>query len=293
MDKSEIKDTIYSGLIFVFGVFIIAMCYNLLLLPNDFVVGGLTGVSVIVKAVYNYDPATFILILSIALLVVSYFLLGKEITKNNMIGSFLYPIMIKITTPICVYILSKISINEFLVKVILAGLLYGLGNGLIYKNNYSTGGGDIVMQLLSKYLKISTSSAYLPGRMIVIFISGFVFGFETFLYSAIVVLISDVVVEKIVIGVSASKVFFIYTTKSELVKRIITKEIKSGYTALDSKKAAKSNHEILMVVVSNMEAHRLKSQIKNIDAAAFFIIADCYEVSGGTINSSFLLKDIR
>ena len=287
MQAKEARDAIVESLTFVFGVFLVAICYNLLLLPNNFVVGGLTGVSVIVKEVFNYDPATFIFLFSMLLLVVSYFTLGKEITKNNTIGSFLYPLMIYITAPMCSALLSRIVISEFLVKVILAGLLYGLGNGLIYKHNYSTGGGDIIMQLISKYFRISTANAYLPGRLVVIILSGFVFGFEVFLYSIIVVLISDFIVERIVVGVSHSKVFYIYATKLEEVKRIITDEIKSGYTVLDSKRARNKDNEILMVVVMNREAHRLKTRIKMVDPRAFFIITDCYEVSGGTIKSTF------
>ncbi len=287
MNSKEAKDMIIESLTFVSGVFLVAMCYNLFLLPNDFVVGGLTGVSVIVKEVFNYDPATFIFIFSMLLLVVSYFALGKEITRNNTIGSFLYPLMIYVTAPLCSSILAKVTISEFLVKVILAGLLFGLGNGLIYKHNYSTGGGDIIMQLISKYFKISTSKAYLPGRLIVIILSGFVFGFEVFLYSIIVVLISDFIVERVVVGVSHSKVFYIYATKLDEVKSIITDEIKSGYTVLDSREPKKANKEILMVVVMNRESHRLKTRIKMVDPKAFFIITDCYEVSGGTIKSSF------
>lgn len=287
MDSKEAKDVIIESLTFVLGVFLVAMCYNLFLLPNNFVVGGLTGVSVIVKEVFNYDPATFIFIFSMLLLVVSYFTLGKEITRNNTIGSFLYPLMIYITTPLCSAILSKVTISEFLVKVILAGLLYGLGNGLIYKHNYSTGGGDIIMQLISKYFKISTANAYLPGRLIVIVLSSFVFGFEIFLYSIIVVLISDFIVERVVVGVSHSKVFYIYAEKLDEVKSIVTDEIKSGYTVLESKNAKKGKSEILMVVVMNRESHRLKTRIKMVDPKAFFIITDCYEVNGGTIKSSF------
>ena len=287
MNGKEAKDMIIESLTFVLGVFLVAMCYNLFLLPNNFVVGGLTGVSVIVKEVFNYDPATFIFIFSMLLLVVSYFTLGKEITRNNTIGSFLYPLMIYVTTPLCSAILARITISEFLVKVILAGLLFGLGNGLIYKHNYSTGGGDIIMQLISKYFRISTSKAYLPGRLIVIILSGFVFGFEVFLYSIIVVLISDFIVERVVVGVSHSKVFYIYATKLDEVKSIITDEIKSGYTVLESREPKKAHKEILMVVVMNRESHRLKTRIKMVDPKAFFIITDCYEVSGGTIKSSF------
>jgi len=287
MNGKEAKDMIIESLTFVLGVFLVAMCYNLFLLPNNFVVGGLTGVSVIVKEVFNYDPATFIFIFSMLLLVVSYFTLGKEITRNNTIGSFLYPLMIYVTTPLCSAILARITISEFLVKVILAGLLFGLGNGLIYKHNYSTGGGDIIMQLISKYFRISTSKAYLPGRLIVIILSGFVFGFEVFLYSIIVVLISDFIVERVVVGVSHSKVFYIYATKLDEVKNIITDEIKSGYTVLESREPKKAHKEILMVVVMNRESHRLKTRIKMVDPKAFFIITDCYEVSGGTIKSSF------
>ena len=119
----------------------------------------------------------------------------------------------------------------------------------------------------------------------------FAFGFESFIYSIIILLISNHFIDKITLGVSLSKVFFIYTNKLSEVKKVITEEYDSGVTILQSKQEfLHKKGEILMVAVSNLDCYRLRNRILELDPNAFFVINDCYEVNGGKKKERILIN---
>lgn len=270
------------GVIFVLGVFLLAMCYNILLMPNNFVVGGMSGLSIVLHEMIGWDGPTFIYISSIVLLIVSYIFLGKEVTSNTFIGSLLYPLMISITSPIADFILTKMDVSEIIVLVSLGGIFYGVSNGLIYKMGFTTGGGDVVMQLISKYCKISIARANAIYSFVIILLSGYVFGISALIYAIIILFVSNHLIDKIIEGLSDSKVFFISTNNGELVKKVIHDEYESGLTIIPTKSSvSRKKGELIMVVVPNRYYYSFKNRILEIDPDAFFIINDCYEVEGG------------
>ena len=282
MIDNKISHTIFRGVAFVFGIFLLAICYNVLLLPNNLVVGGMSGLSIVFQQLFGWNPTIFIYLSSFSLLIVSFIFLGKETTYNTIVGSILYPIMISLTMPIANFILLKSDLNEIIVLVCLAGFFYGTANGIIYRMGFTTGGGDVIMQLLSKYCKISSARANFLYSFVIILLSGCVFGISSLIYSVIILVISNMLIDKIIVGISNSKVFFISTKKINEVKKVITEEYESGFTEIPTKSEfLHKKNALLMVVIPNREYYSFKNRILEIDAEAFFIINDCYEVGGG------------
>ena len=280
MSKEDIK-TLVTGVTFVFGIFLLAMCYHLFLLPNEFITGGTNGIAIIFNKLFNIDPTVFLYISRIVLLIISFICLGYKKTLPTVLGSLLYPIMVTITEPIALALLQYINISQVLISVVITGFLYGASSALIYKSGFTTGGGDVIMELIKKYAKVSTSVANFSYSFIILLMGAFVFGFESFIYSIIILLISNHFIDKITLGVSLSKVFFIYTNKLSEVKKVITEEYDSGVTILQSKQEfLHKKGEILMVAVSNLDCYRLRNRILELDPNAFFVINDCYEVNG-------------
>ncbi len=281
MKKEEIK-ILVTGVTFVLGLFLLAMCYHLFLLPNDFITGGTNGLAIIFDKLFGIDPTFFLYISRILLLIISFIFLGYKKTLPTVLGSLLYPIMVTITEPIAVSIINHIYVNEILVSVCLAGFLYGASSALIYRTGFTTGGGDVIMELIKKYAKVSTAVANFTYSFIILLFGAFVFGFESFVYAIIILLISNYFIDKITLGVSMSKVFFIYTKKLKELKEIINKEYDSGITVLETKQEfLHKKGEILMVAVSNLDCYKLRTRILELDPDAFFVINDCYEVNGG------------
>lgn len=290
MSKEDIK-TLVTGVTFVFGIFLLAMCYHLFLLPNEFITGGTNGLAIIFNKLFNIDPTVFLYISRIVLLIISFICLGYKKTLPTVLGSLLYPIMVTITEPIALALLKYINTSQVLISVVITGFLYGASSALIYKSGFTTGGGDVIMELIKKYAKVSTSVANFSYSFIILLMGAFVFGFESFIYSIIILLISNHFIDKITLGVSLSKVFFIYTNKLSEVRKVITEEYDSGVTILQSKQEfLHKKGEILMVAVSNLDCYRLRNRILELDPDAFFVINDCYEVNGGKKKERILIN---
>lgn len=281
MNREDVK-IIIKGLTFVLGVFLLAMCYNLFLLPNNFVTGGMNGLAIIFNKVFKLNPTIFIYVSRIFLLIISFIFLGVKKTMPTILGSLLYPLMVSFTEPIATYLIDYINVNEYLIIICMAGVLYGSSSALIYKTGFTTGGGDVIMQLIKKYFNVSTTTANFSYSFIILLFGLFVFGFENFIYAIIILLISNTIIDKITLGVSMSKVFFIYSKKLSEVKKIIANEYDSGVTILQTKQEyLHKKGEMLMVAVSNFDCYHLRNRILEIDPNAFFVINDCYEVNGG------------
>ena len=285
--SKDTKETILTGVSFVFGTFCLALCYNLFFNPNDIVVGGMSGIAIVVNHLTGFNSQIFIYISSTLLLIISYLFLGKEETKRVLIGTFLYPLFITFTTPIANLILPYFTFHEMIVTVALASLLYGFSNGLIYKYGYSTGGGDVIIRLLSKYLHMSEGTSVLLFDSFIVLLGGFVFGVEKAVYAVIIIVIASSLVDKITIGISNSKKFMIYTRESRKIKILIEEEFKTGFTIFPT--VGGYSHlrgAMLMCVIRNRDTHLFKERILEIDPHAFFVISDCYEVQGGVKRSN-------
>jgi len=285
--SKDTKELFITGISFVFGTFCLALCYNLFFVPNDIVVGGTSGLAIIVEKLTGFNAQIFIYVTAIILLIISYIFLGKDATKNTVIGSLLYPVFVTFTEPVAKFLLLYLSFEEILVTVVLASLLYGFSNGIIYKYGYTTGGSDVVMKLLCKYCHFSEGKSSIIFNIIIILFGAFVFGFDRGVYAVIILVVSSMVVDKIIIGMSDSKKFMIYTRESKKLKKVITDEFMAGYTIFPT--IGGYSHlkgAMFMCVIRNRDVNLFKQRIKEIDPTAFFVISDCYEVQGGVKRSN-------
>ncbi len=287
ISKKDTREIIVTGISFVLGTFCLALCYNLFFVPNDIVTGGMSGLAIVVHELTNFNAQAFIYISNIVLLLVSYIFLGKEETQRVVIGTFLYPLFITFTSPIAYLLLKYISFSEILITVVLASILYGVSNGLVYKYGYSTGGSDVLVRLLCKYCHFSEGKGVILVNIFIILAGAFVFGIDTATYAVIIVVIGSLIVDKISLGISNCKKFMIYTREEAKVKKIIEQDVKTGYTIFPTvggyshKKGA-----MIMCVIRNRDVNLFKAKILEIDPSAFFVINDCYEVQGGVKRSN-------
>lgn len=282
--KKEIstKSIIVTGSSFVIGTFLLALCYNMFLLPNNFVVSGTSGIAIVIEDLFGFSSTLFIYISSFILLIVSFIFLGFEKTKKTILGSILYPVMISITMPIAQFFNNNYPINDIYLVIAFAILLYGLSNGLIYKCGFTTGGSDVLMQLMVKYGKMSEGKSNMIVNALVIVCGGITFGYVKAIYSLIILLTSSLFIDKIMFGISDSKLFYIFTREEKQVKKLILEDLETGFTILPTKGGySHIKGSLILCVVSNRDYYMFKEKILQLDPTAFFIIEDCYEVNGG------------
>lgn len=278
----DTKEAIIEGSFFVIGVFLYALCFNLFLIPNDLVVSGFSGIAIVVQRVFGWNANVFIYITNGILLILGFIFLGWKITKRNIAGSILYPVMITITVPIAIFLDNYIIGDDFYLILLFAIILYGISSGLIYRSGFTTGGSDIIMQILNKYLKISESKSMIFANSAIIIVGMLVFGFNKGVYSFIILICSTYFIDKIMFGLQTSKVFYIYTKKVRKLKKVILNDFQTGFTSIPSRGGySKRRGFMIMCVVSNRDYYLFKQKILEIDPNAFIIINSCYEVNGG------------
>lgn len=274
--KIRIKELIE----FIIGCFLVALAFNLFMSPNNLVAGGVSGFSLILKHFFGLNPSTIISVANILLIIVSFLVLGKEKTKATILGSILFPIFVSLTEHLSTYISFKES--EMILIAVFGGVLQGLGAGLIFRAGYSTGGTDILNMIVSKIFKISLGNSMFFTDGTIIIIGAFVFGFNHLMYSLIILYLISTLTDKVVLGISDSKAFYIITSKEKEVKDFVINELKHGVTEFNAKGGYNSeNQTVLMSVVPTREYYKLKEGIHNIDKNAFFVAMDSYEVKGG------------
>ena len=280
LEKINSKSSIKRHLQLLIGCLLIATSYNLFLVPNNIVAGGVAGFAIIINHLFNIDNSLVILIGSIFLLILSYFLLGKEKTKATILGSLLFPICVNLTKNIGNII--DIDTNQLLLISVFGGVVYGFGAGLIYKAGFTTGGTDIINQILSKYLKISMGNSMLYCDGTIVLLTAFVFGPTQFMYSIIILYVISYMSDRVILGVSDSKAFYIVTEEEEKIKEYILKYLNHGVTVFNAKGGyAKENQKVLMCVLPTKDYYKLKEGIHEIDPHSFFVVTDAYEVFGG------------
>ncbi|MBD9105633.1 YitT family protein [bacterium] len=280
LEKVEAKDKLKRYFELVIGILLIAIAFNLFLLPNELVFGGVSGLSIIVSKFITIDASTFIMMASLLLLVVSFLVLGKNDTKASIVGSILFPIFVNITANIGEYI--KLDTGNVLLSAVFGGIIYGFGAGLVFKAGFTTGGTDIINQILSKYLHMSMGNAMLISDGLIVVLGGFFFGATKLMYALIVIYIIGLMTDKVLLGISNSKAFYIITNEDEKIRDYLLNELHHGVTIFSVKGGyTHKKDEVILCVVPTREYYRVKEGIHEIDSEAFFVVCDAYEVSGG------------
>ncbi len=274
------KSTVKRHIQFVLGCLLIAVSYNLFLAPNDIVAGGVGGLAIIVNNLTGINNSIFIFIVDILLLILSYFLLGKKKTKATILGSILFPLFVSLTSNIGTII--DIDTDQLLLISVFGGVVYGFGAGMIYKAGFTTGGTDIINQIISKYAKTSMGKSMLYCDGTIVLLTAFVFGPTHFMYSIITLYVISFMSDRVILGVSDSKAFYIVTKEEQKIKAYILKYLNHGVTVFNAKGGyAQGNQTVLMCVLPTKDYYRLKEGIHEIDSNAFFVVTDAYEVFGG------------
>lgn len=278
IDRVSRRDLLVRYTLLLAGCFIVAFAFNLFFLQFNIVCFGISGLSIVLNQ-YGVDPTTFILIADIVLLVVSCITLGFEKTKSSIVGSLLFPVMVSLTAPLIKYV--DISGVEMIVIAVFGAVLSGLGYGLIFKAGFTTGGTDIINQVLAKYTKTSIGKAMLRVDGLVVLSGKLVFSWEIVLYGFIVLYIISMLTDKVVLGISKSKAFYVVTSKENECREFLLSVTNGGVTLINAHGGYSDDKKVmLMGVVPTREYFVVKEGLKEIDKDVFFLVCDAYEVSG-------------
>lgn len=274
------KDYTKRFLIMLCGLFISSFAFNLFFAPNNIVVGGISGLSLIIKEYFHIKPSLFISIASVFLIIISFIFIGKEKTLNTLIVVIIYPIFIEATSKITNHI--DLETSSLLLTIIFGGALDGLASGLILKEGFSAGGTQIINQIMYKYLHMSLGKSSLIVNSLIIITAIFTFGITKSMYAVIALYISSTITDRVILGVSNNKSFYIITDKEEEVCEFIIQKLHHSVTIINAKGGySNKNKKLLLCIIPTKEYFLVKEVVLEIDKNAFFLITDSYEAVGG------------
>ena len=272
------KHFLKNLILFIFGVIISAFAFNLFYQKYNVVAGGSTGLSILLSKFVNIDISLILLLLNLICLIIGLIFFGWEYAAKMLAITFIYPLFVKGT----LYLTNLIDLEDtsmFLVMVIGGGLT-GYANGLIRNSGYSPGGFYSIYDVISKYFHISIGMANTIINSILILLGGFFFGMERAVYAIISLLVSSYIVDRVTIGISDNKVFYIITDRPLEVKEYVNDKLNYDITVVNARGGyTNKRKKMLMCVVPTIEYVKLKEIVSEIDKNAFFLIVDTYESS--------------
>lgn len=268
----------------IFGIILMNFGFYFFLLPNDLVTGGVSGIAVILNTL-GISPSLSILLMNIAFAILGLLTMGKNYFFKVILGSLVSPLVIFILEFLNIdkmLILNQLTESRLLISSLLGALSVGFGLGIVFRNGGSTGGIDILQNIMNKKHHLSYNVAFIFTDGIIVLIGLLFFrNIEHFLFSVGVVILSGLIIDNISILGRAGQTLFIVTEKEEEVKLAIFKELDRGTTVIDAKGGYSGKDKKLVIcVTSKRELNLVRTVVDKADPNAFTFIAQTKEAVG-------------
>ena len=267
------KRRIIDILLVTIGSFISAVGYNSLLVKNNIASGGVGGLAISLNALFGWNNANFVLATTIPLLILCF--LGREVLLKTLYGSLVFPTFIKLTEGLPT--LTK----QPLLASIFGGIILGLGLGIVFYGNSSTGGTGIITQILNKYTPLPLGMVLLIVDGIIVAISAIAFSPDTVMYSILSLYIVSFTIDKMMVGLNSSRNLLIISQKSDQILNYITNGADRGATKIPVLGGHTGHSQnMIMTTLSTHEVPKVQEEIQKIDETAFIVIIPASTVMG-------------
>jgi uncharacterized membrane-anchored protein YitT (DUF2179 family) len=270
---------VFDVVLLVVGSTVMALAYNLFLIPHQIVPGGVSGISMILNHFFQTPVGLVSLGLNIPLFILGVRVLGRTYGLKSLAGVVISCLMIDLFT----YVLPVgKATDDIILACVFGGITLGAGLGLVFRGGGSTGGSDIVGQVLNRYTNLSIGSAILLTDTLIVSAAGAAFSsIELALYGFLNLYLATRTIDLVIEGVSYTRAMLIVSSKPAEVSAAITSNLGRGATRLHATGAyTGQEREVLLAVMSKKEVPRARDIVRAIDPHAFLIITDVYEVFG-------------
>lgn len=265
-------------LIILLGNTIYALAVVMFILPNDLITGGTTGLGIFLKNQFNIPLSVFVSSFNIAMFLLGALILGKKFALTTLLSTFYYPLILVILQKIPA--LSNVTDNP-LISVIYAGIMIGVGIGIVIKAGASTGGMDIPPLVLHKKFGIPVSVSLYVIDFSILLLQFMYADSEKVLIGILLVLLYTVTLDKVLlIGKSQIQVKIVSKEFEQINEKIISKLDRGSTLVYAETGLCHDEVKMVLTVISNRELVKLNQIVNEIDPAAFMIIHQVNEVKG-------------
>ncbi len=274
-DKESVKQVIRILTGTALGCLLCGFSINAFYVPSKLINSGLAGLALLLNYQFGLPTGLMNFALTVPMMALAWIFLGKRHFLYNLYGTFLFSFSIDIFSGL------HIPFDGVLPTVILGGLLYGIGLGIIYRSGGIAGGVDILARILNKYFDVSMATTSLLFNTVVLTVFMFVSGVDLAVLTLATAFVATKANDYVNTGLDRRRAVLIITEKEGELCQVILSQIGRGITIFNAHGAyTHQPHSVLYCVVSPWQVGRLKRIIRSVDPGAFFTITETIGVYG-------------
>lgn len=272
-------NTLRDYSLIIAGALLQAAAMRLFLFPSNLVVGGIAGISQVINHYTGWPIGVMIFLGNTPLFIIGWRLLGGP---RFALRTAFAVITISFLTDVLVFFLPKNGLTtDIFLNALYGGLVSGVGYGLVYRGQGTSGGSDILARVLNHWRGISLTQSYLFSDSLVILLAGLVFSWTNALYALVVLYVSGIAAEGATEGSNVLRTAMIITSNPETVTHAILHKMQRGVTILNGRGGfTGQDRTILYCVISRSEVAQIKALVHEADPRAFMVIGQVHEALG-------------
>lgn len=255
-------------LMIIIGTFMYSVGITQFIMPHKFVTGGLAGVGVLLNYAFSMPVSVTILLINAVLIIIAWRILGSQFLAKTIFGVIFLSSFIGLFEALSLDVIMQ---SEPLIAGMIGAIMCGVGIGLVFSVNGSTGGTDVIIMVVNKYRNLTPGKTMLVIDVLIVSASFIIFqSIETIIYGFIIIAIMTTTIDYIINGVRQSVQFFIFSREYEQIATEINKQLHRGCTVLDGVGwYTKEPLKVLVVIARRTESVSIFRIVKGVDPQAF------------------------
>ena len=278
MNATSMREYVVKYALVALGSALFAAGFQLFLYPNSIIVGGVSGIAMIINYLVGLPVGIMTIVLNIPLFIIAWKHFGGKFIISSLVGMLLSSVLVDVLA-----VIDYSPTDDMLLACLIGGAIKGLGLGLIYYAGATTGGTDIIakfVRLRFPYINFGTI-VLLTDAVIIIAFAAIFDRVEAAMYAVIAMFVVSKVIDLVLYGIDNSSVCYIISENSEQLVKDITDKLHRGVTILSGEGAySHKDKQVLLCVIKRTQIADIRKIIRNIDENAFFIVSDAKNVFG-------------
>lgn len=268
-------------LLVVAGALIQAVGLRVFLVPANLASGGVSGIAQLINHYTGWQIGLMVFIGNLPLFLLGWrFLGGRKFAMRTAVAVAAYSIFVDGLVLLPFFPSSGLT-DDLVLNSLYGAVVSGIGYGLVYRGQGTSGGSDILARILNHWRGIPMTQSYLITDAVVILSAGFIFGWKPALYAIITLYVSGLVVDTTLEGAGTVRTALIVTAAPQTVIDKVLYEMERGMTILPGRGAyTNADRPVLYCVISRSEVAQLKAIVHEADPQAFMVIGSAHEALG-------------
>lgn len=274
------RQVLWNLLLISAGSLLCAVSVNAILIPQEFIGAGFTGVALVLHYLFpSLEVPVVYFAMNIPVFLLGWAYVGRRFLLYSIVGMLIFSAALNWSH-------VPLPVENKILGALLAGIIMGVGSGIILRSWGSAGGADILSVILLKRFSIRLGSTVLAFNACVLVAGGLLFSLESALYTLVYLYVNSNMVNLVVTGLSQRKAVYIISPSWEDISHGILEKLNRGVTILEGEGGYSGKPEkILFAVITFRELSRLKRLVRDVDPNAFMVVSDTLEVMGHRIGN--------